>query len=87
MRADKYSEAKASLKNVQVEVDKSSNVLLVKTIQPAYSDGKSYNVDYTISVPSHLNVVVESVNGNISGKLSVKDLVHLLLTSYDQVEL
>jgi hypothetical protein len=69
--ADSYSEAKASLKNVQVEIDKYSSELLVKTLQPHYSDGKSYNVNYTISIPSNLNVVVENVNGNISGKLYV----------------
>ena len=69
--ADTYSEAKAGLKNVQVEIDKNSSELLVRTLQPDYSDGKSYNVDYTITVPSHLNVVVKNVNGSISGKLYV----------------
>jgi hypothetical protein len=69
--AETYSEAKANLKNVQVEIDKFSNKLLVKTVQPKYSDGKSYNVNYTISVPSHLNVVIENENGSITGKLSV----------------
>jgi hypothetical protein len=69
--AETHSEAKASLNNIQVEIDKNSNELLVKTVQPKYSDGKSYNVNYTISVPSHLNVVVENENGFITGKLSV----------------
>ena len=71
VRADTYSEAKAGLKNVQVEIDKNSNELIVKTLQPDYSDGKSYNLDYTIAVPSHLNVVVKNVNGSISAKLYV----------------
>lgn len=69
--AETYSEAKANLKNVQVEINKFSNELLVKTVQPKYSDGKSYSVNYTISIPSHLNVVVENVNGSINGKLNV----------------
>jgi len=69
--ADTYSEAKAGLKDVQVEIDKNSNELLIKTLQPGYSDGKSYNVDYKITVPSHLSIFVENVNGSISGKLSV----------------
>jgi DUF4097 and DUF4098 domain-containing protein YvlB len=69
--ADTYSEANESLKNVQVEIDKFSNELVVKTVQPKFSDGKSYNVNYTICVPSNLNVVVENVNGSINGKLSV----------------
>jgi len=69
--AETYSEAKVNLKNVQVEINKLSNDLLIKTLQPNYSDGKSYNVDYSITVPSHLNVVIENVNGSISGKLNV----------------
>ena len=81
--AETYSEAKANLKNVQVEIDKFSNELLVKTVQPKYSDGKSYNVNYTISVPSNLNVVVENVNGSINGKLNVPQngTVNLSLTN------
>jgi hypothetical protein len=66
-----YSDAKDNLKNLHVEIDEFSNELLVKTVQPKYSDGRNYNVHYTISIPSHLNVVVEHINGKISGKVSV----------------
>ncbi|MHA2062450.1 MAG: hypothetical protein ACW963_09200, partial [Candidatus Sifarchaeia archaeon] len=66
-----YSDAKENLKNVRVEIDELTNELLVKTIQPKYSDGRNYNVHYTIRIPSHLNVVVEHINGKISGKVSV----------------
>jgi hypothetical protein len=66
-----YSDARENLKNIHVEIDEHTNELLVKTVQPKFSDGRNYNVHYTISVPAHLNIVVEHVNGKISGKVSV----------------
>jgi hypothetical protein len=78
-----YFDAKENLKNVRVEIDELTNELLVKTVQPKYSDGTNYNVDYTINVPSHLSVEVENVNGKISGKVSVpiNGIVDLSLTN------
>jgi DUF4097 and DUF4098 domain-containing protein YvlB len=69
--SDTYQDAYSHLKDIAVEIDELTNELLIKTVQPEYSDGRSYNVNYTISVPSHLNVAVENVNGRIDGKLSV----------------
>jgi len=71
--SDTYQDAYSHLKDIAVEIDELTNELLVKTVQPEYSNGRSYNVNYTISVPSHLNVVVENVNGRIEGKLSVPE--------------
>jgi hypothetical protein len=69
--AETYSEASANLTNVRVKIDKSSDELFVKTLQPSYSDSKSYNINYTITVPSNMNVVVKNINGSISGDLYV----------------
>lgn len=69
--ANTYSDAQAHLNNINIEIDEFTNELLVRTSQPQYSNGRSYDVNYTISVPAHLNVVVENVNGSVSGKLNV----------------
>jgi hypothetical protein len=69
--ADTYQDATTHLKYVSIVIDESTDELLVKTVQPKFSDGRSYNVNYTISVPSHLNVSVNNVNGGITGKVTV----------------
>jgi DUF4097 and DUF4098 domain-containing protein YvlB len=69
--ADTYRDAYTSLANINIEVYESSNELFVKTKQHEFSDGRSYKVNYTISVPSNLNVFVKNVNGKIGGRVSV----------------
>jgi DUF4097 and DUF4098 domain-containing protein YvlB len=69
--SDTNRDAYASLKNITIELNELTNELIVKTIQPEFSDGRSYSVNYTIGVPSYLNVIVNNVNGKISGLLSV----------------
>jgi DUF4097 and DUF4098 domain-containing protein YvlB len=69
--SETYSDARESLKNLSVVIDELSDKLVVKTIQPENTDGRNYNVNYTIAVPSHLNLDVKNVNGKISGEVSV----------------
>jgi len=69
--SDTYHDANSHLKDISIEIDEQTNELLVKTLQPHYSNGRSYQVNYTINVPSHLSVFVENVNGRIDGKLSL----------------
>jgi DUF4097 and DUF4098 domain-containing protein YvlB len=66
VRADTYKDAADHLKYVSIVIDESTDELLVKTVQPKFSDGRSYNVNYTISIPSSLNIVVDNVNGSIA---------------------
>ena len=40
-------------------------------MQPDYSEEKSYSVNYSISMPSDLNVTVKNINGIITGRISV----------------
>ncbi len=69
--SDTYQDANSHLKNITIEIDELTNELLVKTLQPQYSDGRSYTVNYTITVPSHLSVIVRNVNGKINGRVSI----------------
>jgi hypothetical protein len=67
--SDTYQDAYSHLKDITVEINELTNELLVKTLQPQFSDGRSYQVNYTITVPSHLNIVVNNVNGKIDGRV------------------
>ena len=64
--SDTYQDAYSHLKDITIEVNESTNELLVKTVQPNFSNGRSYKVDYTISVPPDLNIVVDNINGSIA---------------------
>jgi len=69
--SETYSDARESLKNLSVVIDELSNELVVKTVQPEYMDGRNYNVNYTITIPSNLSVDVKNVNGKLSSEVSV----------------
>jgi hypothetical protein len=69
--ADTYEDANSHLKDISIEIKQFTNKLLVKTLQPDYSDGKSYSVNYSISIPSPLSVKVKNINGLINGRISV----------------
>ncbi|UCH66819.1 MAG: DUF4097 family beta strand repeat protein [Ignavibacterium sp.] len=71
VRADTYQNAYSHLKDIAIEINELTDKVLVKTVQPNYSNGRSYSVNYTISIPSHLNVVVNNVNGEINGRLAM----------------
>ena len=69
--ADNYEDANSHLKDIAIEINEFANELLIKTIQPDYSDGISYSVNYSIIIPSDLSVRVRNVNGTINGRVSV----------------
>jgi len=63
--SDTYQDANSHLKNITIDIDELTNELLVKTLQPQYSNGRSYQVNYTITVPSNLSITIDNVNGSI----------------------
>ena len=69
--ADTYQDANSHLKDIEIEIDELTSELLVKTVQPQFSIGRSYAVDYTIKVPDHINVIVKNDNGIITGNVTV----------------
>jgi len=66
-----YQDASSHLKDIIIEIDELTNELLVKTVQPQFLDGRTYTVNYTINVPSHISVMVTNINGEINGRISV----------------
>jgi hypothetical protein len=69
--SETYQDAADHLKFISIQIVELLNELHVKTDQPEASDGRSYNVNYTINVPSNLSVTVKNVNGKITGKVLV----------------
>jgi hypothetical protein len=69
--SDTYQDASSHLKNITIEINELTDELLVKTVHPQYSDGRSYAVNFTINIPSHLSVIVSNINGDIYGRVAV----------------
>jgi DUF4097 and DUF4098 domain-containing protein YvlB len=69
--SDTYQDAEAHLNNITVEVEELTNEILVNTLQPQFSNGRSYVVNYTLTVPSHLSLFIKNINGEINGRVSV----------------
>ena len=63
--SDSLVDAQAQLPNLQVEVQESGSDIVVRTVQPQNSGGRSYVVDYRISVPAALALSINHVNGSI----------------------
>ncbi|MFH1763553.1 MAG: hypothetical protein ABIF09_05105, partial [Gemmatimonadota bacterium] len=65
VRSDSRRDAEEHLADVQVSVQTGPQEFEIKTVQPNHSDGRSYIVDYEITVPAHLFPIVTQGNGFI----------------------
>jgi len=66
VRSDTFEDAEANLENLQVDVDVRETVIRVTTIQPEDPDGRTYVVNYEITVPADLLEVIRNANGNVT---------------------
>ncbi len=64
--SESTQDAEEHLQLLEVSVEDLGNKILVKTLQPEKSYGRSYQVNYTITLPKDLKVLVSSVNGNVT---------------------
>ena len=64
VRSDSARDAADQLPNLEVSVTEGVDVILVRTIQPE-NDDHEYVVDYVITMPRELAVIVNNVNGDI----------------------
>lgn len=55
-----------ALNDLAVNIHGSVEVVLVRTLQPADAGGIGYEVDYEITIPPDLDLVVESVTGPVT---------------------
>jgi hypothetical protein len=65
VRSDSHQDAEAHLVDLQVLAQAWPHEIEVKTAQPQGSNGRSYIVDYEITVPAHLATKVANGNGSI----------------------
>ena len=65
VRSDSRTDAEEHLADLQVLVQIWPQEFEVKTVQPNHSNGRTYVVDYEITVPAHLLPTVTQGNGSI----------------------
>ena len=65
VRSDSRRDAEAHLVDVQVSVDVSFDEFEIRTVQPNHSNGRTYVVDYEITVPSDLFPRITNGNGSV----------------------
>lgn len=66
VQAETVDEAQQGLAEIQVDVEELAEEIVVRTVQPEDDDRRNFVVNYGISLPGNLAVVVTSVNGNIA---------------------
>lgn len=64
--SESTQDAEEHLQFLEVSVEDLGNKILVKTIQPKKSYGRSYQVNYTITLPKDLEILVINVNGSVT---------------------
>jgi hypothetical protein len=64
--ARSVEEAKQHLPDLEVDVQDSGTEVFVITTQPQHSQGRNYEVDYTITLPDTLTVNVSAVTGAVT---------------------
>jgi len=66
VESNSIQDANRHLENITVDVQSSANEVLVETIQPPSTWGRQYSVDYTITLPTYMEVQLDTVNGDIT---------------------
>jgi DUF4097 and DUF4098 domain-containing protein YvlB len=64
--SESMQDAQNHLQHLQVGVSDAQSEVFVKTTQPDRTHGRSYVVDYVITLPQNLVVVVSNVNGTVT---------------------
>jgi hypothetical protein len=77
--SESMQDAEDHLTELQVEVSDLFSEVQIKTIQPDETHGRSYVVDYDITLPQNMDVVVSNVNGIVmvefvNGSVSVQNV-------------
>jgi len=64
--SDSIADAQEHLQWLEVIVQSSADEILAKTTQPEETHGRSYVIDYTITLPPDLETLIENVNGVVT---------------------
>lgn len=63
--SESISDAQTHLTQLNVDTQNITNGILIKTKQPNESNGRSYTINYIISIPNNYEISVELANGNV----------------------
>ena len=63
--SDTRADAEKHLDDLKVEVTDLGTEVFIETIQPRRANGRNYTVDYRITIPDNLRVLVNQVNGTV----------------------
>ena len=64
--SESLADAQAHLPELKVELQEVGSDILLRTLQPQNTDGRSYVVDYRITVPAALTLSITGVNGSVA---------------------
>ncbi len=64
--SDSVEDAQANLQNLTISVLDLPNEIRVETVQPSISGGRSYIVNYTVTLPKFLKNNVTNLNGTVA---------------------
>jgi DUF4097 and DUF4098 domain-containing protein YvlB len=77
VESESTEDAEEHLAQLEVEVARSGTNVLVRTIQPEDSAGRTYIVDYVISVPEDFGIDIATINGDVTvGSIKNNTSVH-----------
>lgn len=63
--SDSQADADNHIDDIKIRVTDSTEEILIQTVQPHTTDGRTYDVKYDIIIPSDLEVMLTQVNGTI----------------------
>jgi len=66
VKSESSKDAEAHLKELVVDVRDLTNKVFVKTTQPGFLGGRSYIVNYTITLPYDMEIDIKSLNGKVT---------------------
>ncbi|MFQ5752020.1 MAG: DUF4097 domain-containing protein [bacterium] len=86
--SESIEDAELHLQDLEVQVTEPAEEIFVKTKQPQDSRGRNYIVNYNITLPENLEVLVDNVNGevkidsvknqvsvsNVNGRINLNDI-------------
>ncbi len=66
VQSESTQDAKEHLQKLEVEIQSLPDEVYVRTIQPNETGGREYIIDYTITLPKDLKILVINTNGNVT---------------------
>ena len=72
--ASSTSEAEAHLSDIEVDIQDGDDEVFVRTVHHGDAEGRSYSIDYVITLPPELEVRVTHLTGEVSVRETVNEI-------------